>query len=251
MKEFWEERIRTYGHTGWSNQMIYHYDQQLRLKMIAELVGKLALQPSCHALDFGCGVGDFSRLLHSLGLRVSGYDLSEHIISKAVATSPENSINYSAKLEPLLKNSYSLILSITVLQHILDADELADTLKKLALCLSPDGYFVVLESISGSAASAHLTTRSKAEWVDAFKNAGMKLVFEKQFQHPTMNPTSSYLTYKKSFLVRALHVLSYFKIPFSNSLLKKMAHRAVLKDEDYFVSGESPTLLMVYQKSSA
>ena len=29
--QFWAERVRRYGHTGWSDAAVYAYDQRLRL----------------------------------------------------------------------------------------------------------------------------------------------------------------------------------------------------------------------------
>ena len=55
---FWSQRVRRYGHTGWSDAATYAYDQRLRLKAVSWL-----LKPMAAALDYGCGVGDFCALL--------------------------------------------------------------------------------------------------------------------------------------------------------------------------------------------
>lgn len=60
LAKYWGERFRRYGHTGWADELIYAYDQSLRLKAIDKALtrAKVAVSSVTHVLDVGCGTGD-------------------------------------------------------------------------------------------------------------------------------------------------------------------------------------------------
>ena len=70
---FWSGRLICHGHTGWSDPVVYAYDQLERLEIIKSVVSKNKFKNGV-ALDFGCGTGDFSKLLLKMGFSVCGYD---------------------------------------------------------------------------------------------------------------------------------------------------------------------------------
>lgn len=51
---FWNDRVKKYGHTGWGDKVIYAYDQQARLITIETILNSLTCNKSV-ALDFGTG----------------------------------------------------------------------------------------------------------------------------------------------------------------------------------------------------
>jgi len=59
---FWDQCVKEFGHTGWSNPMVYTFDQAARITTIERPLNDLSL-PKNLALDYGCGVGDFSKVL--------------------------------------------------------------------------------------------------------------------------------------------------------------------------------------------
>ena len=61
-KDFWNGRVKKYGHTGWADIFIYAYDQQARLRVIENILKQLEFNKSL-AFDFGTGTGDFANLL--------------------------------------------------------------------------------------------------------------------------------------------------------------------------------------------
>lgn len=39
-KNFWSDRVKNYGHTGWANPAIYDFDQPIRVKIVEKLICK-------------------------------------------------------------------------------------------------------------------------------------------------------------------------------------------------------------------
>ena len=71
---FWTERLHARGHTGWADRFIYAYDQLERLGIVSLALARPEFRGVRTAIDFGCGTGDFSRLLLSRGYRTCGVD---------------------------------------------------------------------------------------------------------------------------------------------------------------------------------
>jgi ribosomal protein L11 methylase PrmA len=72
-KDFWQARHAKFGHTGWASRKIYAFDQFVRLSRFVDLLDENNIKPGV-ALDFGCGAGDFSRVLLDRGWSVVAYD---------------------------------------------------------------------------------------------------------------------------------------------------------------------------------
>ena len=82
MKEFWNDRVKKYGHTGWADNFIYAYDQQARLLAVEKIVNSLTCEKTL-ALDFGTGSGDFANLLSKYFDKVIAFDISDTVIEIA------------------------------------------------------------------------------------------------------------------------------------------------------------------------
>lgn len=138
--DFWKQRLIKHGHTGWADPAIYVYDQQERLALVEAVINKLSIQCG-NALDFGCGTGDFTKLLLSKGFSVCGYD---PYVRPAI-NSPRFSYTDSLQQIHLTECSKDLALSVTTLDHILDERELLDALSIIRACVKPDASFIMLE----------------------------------------------------------------------------------------------------------
>jgi SAM-dependent methyltransferase len=103
-------------------------------------------------LDVGCGVGRWSRLLAARGAQVTGVDLSPTMIHEARRRAEMDGLK--SRTEFLVQDtsglsvegSFDLILSVTVLQHILEPAALRAALQRLVRCLAPGGRIVMLEA---------------------------------------------------------------------------------------------------------
>lgn len=98
-------------------------------------------------LDVGCGVGMIATLLgHRLGVKISGVDLSPMNVAKAKALCWVDQVNFQVgvaeegigKLFP--KKSFDGILLMELLEHVMDVEELLNTVKPL---LAPGGRILI------------------------------------------------------------------------------------------------------------
>ena len=98
---------------------------------------------SHHALDVGCGLGDFAKVLAKQVKVVDALDGDQVIISEARKRNNMPNINYlqadflQADLSP---NSYDVIVAIASLHHI----NLEAALPKMKLLLRPSGKLLIL-----------------------------------------------------------------------------------------------------------
>lgn len=244
---FWSQRVRRYGHTGWSDAATYAYDQRLRLKAVSWL-----LKPMSAALDYGCGVGDFCALLATRAQRVVGHDLSRDALLRAARRHPSTAIRYEPVAQAVWSQRYDLILSITVLQHVVDDGELQSLLQHCADALQPDGRMIVLETLADETRDGgYLKRRTRAALVDAFAQAGLSLQSRRGFYHPTECPTPAFTAYRRRFVVRLLSRLAGWKLPGAQAVLTRIANAAADADTEFLAQPASPTQLLVFVRSVA
>lgn len=143
MSEYWDKRMENSGHTGWSDPAIYAFDQSIRIRAVK----KILAASGNNMLDFGCGTGDFSKALSSDFKHIFLYDICDPALEYAQKRiSNSVSINSLDELEKSYEGVFDVILSVTVLQHIMDDTQLANTLKILKNSLNSDGKLLVVES---------------------------------------------------------------------------------------------------------
>ena len=196
-KEFWNDRVKRYQHTGWADSMIYAFDQCARLKIIKELIEKKGLSGT-RAFDFGCGTGDFTRLLAGYFDHVTGFDISEKIIEQAQRKSKQftNIAFYTgdSKEINIKVESLDLILCITVLDHIKEDVVLVETINYFSLKLSPQGFLIVMEYAPGEKTENNIYQRMDtfAGWKKIFHEAGFYLTECYGFFDPDHFPSKNF-----------------------------------------------------------
>ena len=250
--DYWLKRLTKYGHTGWANKAIYYYDQTVRLKLVDKVLDSLGLDERSVCLDYGCGVGDFSRLLAERGFDVIGYDISQGIVEEAARRSVNRHLLFTS--DPSVvenKSCYDLVVSVTVLQHIVSEHALVDVVGRLVASLKSKGYLVMLESMSAYGVNAgHLKIRSEAFWVDLLAREDMELCTRQYVFHPIYNPTNSFKNYYSRWIVKFFRISSHFGISLFDRAIKKIAENSALNDEDFSQEKESPMVLLVFKKAS-
>ncbi|MCX6113158.1 MAG: class I SAM-dependent methyltransferase [Proteobacteria bacterium] len=258
-KEFWDNRVRKYGHTGWKDYDIYAYDQCARLKAIEKIIDSLDCQRE-FALDFGTGVGDFANLLAQTFNKVYAFDISQEVLNvakkkyghiKNINFIDGNSIT-DVKLED---KSLDIILSITVLDHILDDNELSKTIGWFGEKISDRGYIVILEYAlpSKMLKSDYQRYWLFDEWLSLFSDFDFHLIQQYGFNHPKFSPCKSYSIYNKSWQTKFFRLICrYFgHIKSTESHLDDFAERILREYSDFLWKGRSSDILkiMIYQKS--
>lgn len=250
---YWNQRIAQVGHTGWSDPAVYAYDQRLRLAAVRDAIAALPGGAHAAALDFGCGVGDFCALLAPRYGRVVGYDSADEVLRRARARHSAANIAYTGSLDEATGGRYDLVLSITVLQHVIDDDVLHCIVQRLAGCLAPQGRVVVLETFASGAASTatYLKRRDRRAFVDTFGAAGLALESDSGFYHPSEQPTPGFQAFRSRRLVRMLAALARRRVPGAASWLGRVASRAADLDAAYLQQPSSLTRLLVFAVASS
>lgn len=200
-EDFWRHRCTEHGHTGWADPVIYAWDQLERLSIIERTLSRFQ-PPSRRALDFGCGTGDFSRLLVRLGYRVEAYD-------------PFVTVRYAhpffAQIRALdqITSRIGLFLSVTVLDHILDEREVAAVLRKLHTLAARGSSLLALEYAFDESAylppnTDYQALRSLETWRCLFEEQGWSLDWIEDVPHPTSSPSDGWTRYSRSRRTRLL-----------------------------------------------
>ena len=229
--DFWNHRTSRFRHTGWADGIIYAFDQPARLLAIDHIIAQ-EIQGRDAVLDFGTGSGDFANLLANMFSQVFASDISQNVIDVAqsmygMKENIEFSCNSSASTLPIQESALDLILSITVLGHILDDDDLIETLKSFHRMLKPSGKIVAMEytPLQEMTPSTYQKFRPYDEWINIFQDSGFDLVHCFGFYHPSEKPCNSYQKYRSHFLLKLLSKAPQF-IKRSYFIRKFCQHRS-------------------------
>lgn len=135
-KDYWRQRhddhdgaLRAVGIdtvTERANQLAY----QLLADQYSRLLDRLALPEGATALDAGAGVGAFTRLLHSRGLRVTALDISQTALDGIDL--PITKVCSPIASADLPDRGFDYVHSFDVVYHVMSDAEWADSLE--ALC---------------------------------------------------------------------------------------------------------------------
>lgn len=153
---YWEGRARRFARHTQGLAAVCSYGMPWLYNVAIDLCQRRALAPwltgagGGAALDVGCGVGRWSRRLAARGLDVTGVDLSEFMVARASERTRREGFACEFLQSDVnrlrLERRFDLILSVTVLQHIVDADQAAQAISRLREHLAPNGELVLLEA---------------------------------------------------------------------------------------------------------
>lgn len=242
-KEYWENRTKEKGHTGWADPLIYSYDQKIRLNTIEYILKVMSIRGGS-ALDYGCGTGDFCVLLSKYFDSVTGTDLSDNVLKIAADSNNRKNIIYSKlNYDIIFNKKYDLILSITVLQHILDDNDLILLMKNFSEVLSNNGIILVLESFCGNDEkeniNEYIKIRSNHHFENLVKSVGLKVVNSYNFYNP-LNTDINF----NNFFFKVLRRLVLYKIPFSK-LLMKYFMKKLTHNKNGIVNNDTKTKILI------
>lgn len=94
-------------------------------------------------LDFGCGFGDYTRILKDAGADVTGIDTSIKMLEKARKDNPDIEFIHIKECEmPFKENSFGFVVSNFVLIVIDSKEKLQDIVDGIFRVIKPGGRFI-------------------------------------------------------------------------------------------------------------
>lgn len=261
-ESLWDSLARKYGTTGFTDYSIAFFDQLMRLKCIEQILGEHGNPDRRNSvlLDFGCGTGDFLAYFSDNFKNVIGYDVSDEVLSIASCRLRRfSNIELLRSIENL-DAKCDVVLSITVLQHILNDNELRDALRKISSLCKSGALLVAMESVSTTSIPVshppHVMARSLEFWVDSFRECGFAVVAIRSFYNPYLLVTPSYTKYAKGIraqmtIYRGLRRLG-LNPGFFNQTFRNCAERILNTPSniDGIIDGDSFTKVFVVRKTS-
>lgn len=252
--DYWDQRAKKIGHTGWADKMVYSYDQLARVKALTSVITKLQNGKDL-VLDFGTGSGDFLKPLSDIYSKVIAFDISNEVIKIARKKNKNlKNIEYLqassiAELE-LQGKQFDTILSVTVLGHLLNDGELNKTLDHFYNLLKENGQVITMEYMSNKSRPANQYQRflTSAEWEQTFSQSGFSLVKTFGFYHPSESPCESFNKYKRSFLFKWLRKFQAY-IP-TGKIFRHYAVKNLKGCSDFFWEGkpDDSIKIMIFKK---
>lgn len=151
-------------------------------RALKRLISKLEAGERKKVLDIGCGTGRWCEFFSKLNADVTGIDISEKRINENKKKFSECNFHVmSATNLDFPKESFDLVNSITVLQHI-PFNLKEEAVKEISRVIKKDGYVTLIEGINETDILTETSFLYNAEgWVALFEKNGFKLIFyEKQ-----------------------------------------------------------------------
>ena len=251
---YWDARATLHGHTGWSDWVIYRFDQFARLAAIRTVLDALAPAYSGRAVDYGTGSGDFARMLSRRYEQVFAVDISRKVLEiarKRHARRANITFLHADAERELPTEAVDFVLTVTVLNHIMDDASLRETMERLAGALAPGGRFVALEGCDQGGTprrSTYQRNHTHGEWKAMFECCGLVLEDSFGFYHPMADRCRTFDRYSRSFAVRLLRRMGPSRV--TARALGAVAMLHLLGRRDYFWRAK-PTdalRLMIFRK---
>jgi SAM-dependent methyltransferase len=188
---YWEDRARRFASEGAGLAAVCAYGMPEFYNRAIDLEQRLALEPwlripaGARALDVGCGVGRWSRLLAARGAEVTGVDLSPTMIAEAERRAVEEGVAERCRFEVQdlcnlgVRGMFDLVLGVTVLQHILNPDAVGVALVGMSTHLKPCGRMILLEAAPATVVqrcdSTVFRARHRDVYLDLFRACDLRL----------------------------------------------------------------------------
>lgn len=156
--------------------------------------------------------------------------MSDNVLEIALKKNYRKNIEYlRLNYDSIFKNEYNLILSITVLQHILDDNDLLKLLKNFSKSLKNNGVIILLESFSDNNKeniNNYIRNRTEEHFFNLVTSAGLKVKSSYNFYDPyKLNINFN------SIFFRISRKLVFFNFPFSKValefLMKKLTNNKI------------------------
>jgi len=194
-KEYWEERAKMFGvfAAGHINKELQNYNRMLTKRVILKILKNQDKLSKLRVLDVGCGTGWSTILLNNIPSieEIIAFDIAKNMImiarNQAISNPKVHFICADTKKLPFHANSFDLVTSIRVLQHVVSEKDFRESVKEIVRVTKKNGRILIIEQIGKRCKkSKYLTVRSKEDYIDAFKGC----IFVDKIK---INPFSSFL----------------------------------------------------------
>jgi SAM-dependent methyltransferase len=243
-KEYWDNRVVKYGHTGHSEPFLYCFDQEARKFAVAEIIRSLQFSNKERLLDFGCGSGEFLELLKYDFKELTGFDISERVLEKARKKNILSHLVLTNSDEKVKQRSpFDLILTATVLQG-LEKGELKYVIKKFSELLAENGYILCMEFFShdGTNFLKGENRATMSDWKEILQENKLGIVDQYSFYNPVLFPTTSWRKYKSEIILKIIKPLKYLAPV--KSYFSKRAKQIIYEEKD--VLGIENSIFKIY-----
>lgn len=172
--------VRSVGHPqlGLYNRIAYTH----RLRALVQALGRRfpdGIPKGTRVFEAGFGVGFYLSFWKSLGLsNVSGVDISEEAVRRAMIAFPDYSLARTDLSEPaaLKQEPFDLVTAIDVLYHIVDDSRWETALANLCSSLKKGGTLILTDKFPDHGAvdtAPHVRRRSRSQYETALARHGI------------------------------------------------------------------------------
>ncbi len=173
---------------GKKNNRIHTYHHAMITEIMQQLLQREGKKMFDHVLDYGCGIGRNYELLCNMAHQYSGVDISEGMLAKAKASIDADFQLMNDHRIPHQDNQFHLFFAFWVMQHIINDNELLQTLQEGHRVLQPGGYAIIGERSAKQRTEAtqddnYINRRQPSEYIQLFKQAGFRLVAHKKLDY--------------------------------------------------------------------
>lgn len=169
------------GAPRWLNAY-YAKHQRIVYARLLDCLPRPATDP--RALDVGCGAGRWCRLLAERGYAVTGIDLQPTMIESNRSRHPDVEFVCTSIQDYRPAASFDLVSSVTVLQHLPDAEQ-DRAVERIRGLTRQGAHVIALENVSDR--GAHMFANPAEVWIARFAKHGFKLAASQPYDYsPTL-----------------------------------------------------------------
>jgi SAM-dependent methyltransferase len=167
-------------------------------------------------LDFGCGVGRFTEWLEERAGSVIAIDSVPEMVEMAKRLHPSSRctwMTYTGQAIPLDGGSVDRILSVWVLQHVLDEAAFNALLREFARILRPNGSVALIEQVrpkGRGSVPGYVEHRTAEEYESAFSAAGFRVDHSRPIRAPWRIASAALRRPVPKFMLRPLAEATLF-----------------------------------------
>lgn len=128
----------------YEEMLSWPYRKELELPTLKLILGDLS---GLDVLDFGCGPGNISRWLNTLGAKsITGHDISEGMLNYARRREEKEQlgINYSSDINEKYDEYFDIVLAVYVMPYIATREALLAMSQMIMKILKPGGRLITL-----------------------------------------------------------------------------------------------------------